>query len=332
LTGLRNALCSLAVAFFALVSADGALAALRVAVISDLNGAYGSTRYETSVGEAVGALIARQPDLVISTGDMVAGQRLHPPLTQQNLDAMWVSFHATVTTPLATAGIPLAVTPGNHDASGYAAFGAERDTYRREWRARSDSLNLVAGEGYPFDYAFAAGDVLFVSLDITRVGSLAPAQRQWLDRALTEHGGRYRHRVVFGHLPIYPFARGRESEITADRELERMLSRHGVEIFLSGHHHAFYPGFHGGIRHIGQACLGAGPRALIGTGEHSPRSITWLVFDERGVTVEAYAGPGFRERVDVERLPRAIPSRYGTLVRDDLRPVGTEQTAIGPRR
>ena len=48
---------------------------LRVAVISDLNGSYGSTAYAKEVARAVERIIDLRPDLVISTGDMVAGQR-----------------------------------------------------------------------------------------------------------------------------------------------------------------------------------------------------------------------------------------------------------------
>jgi len=46
---------------------------LRVAVISDMNGSYGSTEYESTVDGAVRRIVALKPNLVISTGDMVAG-------------------------------------------------------------------------------------------------------------------------------------------------------------------------------------------------------------------------------------------------------------------
>ena len=295
------------------------MAALQVAVISDLNGSYGSSEYEASVSAAVERLVGMRPDLVISTGDMVAGQRLHPPLGREAVTAMWSAFHREVTDPLDAAGIPLAVTPGNHDASAYASFVIEREAFREEWLPRAGRLGFVDRAAYPFHYAFAVDDVLFVSLDVTRVGALDASQLQWLDQVLTRNAAHFRHRVAFGHLPVLPFAQGRETEVTADHVLERLLKRHGVELYLSGHHHAFYPGFHGGIRHIGQACLGAGPRKLIGSGQSSQRAITWLVFDDQGVHVSALSGPGFDEPISLDGLPAAIRSRFGTLVRDDLR-------------
>ena len=58
-----------------LVLLAGPASALRVVVISDLNGSYGSTSYSKRIPVAIQRIIALKPDLVISTGDMVAGQR-----------------------------------------------------------------------------------------------------------------------------------------------------------------------------------------------------------------------------------------------------------------
>lgn len=296
-----------------------AAAPLRVAVVSDLNGSYGSTTYDPAVVGTVRRLVEMHPDLVISTGDMVAGQRLHPPLDGPALLKMWQAFHVVVSEPLREAGVPLAVTPGNHDASAYAGFVLERGIFREQWRDRTSGLNFVDRADYPFRYAFSEAEVLFISLDVTRVGALDAGQLRWLDDLLTREGGRFRHRVVFSHLPIYPFTQGRETEVSADHELEWLLRRHDVELYLSGHHHAFYPGYHEGIRHIGQACLGAGARSLIGDSSKAPRAVTWLEFDEDAVRVSALVAPALQRRIDVSTLPREIRSRYGRLVRDDLR-------------
>lgn len=47
----------------------------RIVVISDINGSYGSTEYNPRVKQAVERIQDMQPDLVISAGDMVAGQK-----------------------------------------------------------------------------------------------------------------------------------------------------------------------------------------------------------------------------------------------------------------
>ncbi|MGR8920429.1 MAG: metallophosphoesterase family protein [Gammaproteobacteria bacterium] len=301
----------------ALLPAISGAEPLRVAVISDLNGAYGETRYEPAVNKAMNRIVAMQPDLVISTGDMVAGQR-RPHLQRPELEAMWKSFHATVTAPLAAAGIALAVTAGNHDASGYPGFELERVVFAEQWRDRRPEVAFLDAESYPFRYAFSVGDTLFVSLDATTVGPLGAAQTQWLRNVLARHGQRYRYRVVFGHLPLWPLAQGRETEYIGDPALQTLLKGAGVDLVLSGHHHAFYPGSKNGVAFVGQGCLGAGPRPLLGSLRRSSRSITWLTLTGEHIAAAAYAGPAFATPIAWESLPERVPAAGGALERADL--------------
>jgi hypothetical protein len=120
-------------------------------------------------------------------------------------------------------------------------------------------------------------------------------------------------------VPLWPFAVGRETEVLGDHELESILQRGNVDLYLSGHHHAYYPGYKDGVRYVSQACLGAGPRPLLGAGEAHGRSITVVDLDANGeIRVEAYGGPDFTRRVARSALPARIESRWATIVRDDL--------------
>ncbi len=301
-----------------LVSAVAAAGApLRIAVISDLNGSYGSTDYHTAVATAVNEIIALQPDLVISTGDMVGGQR-RPHLSQQQIGQMWEAFDAAVSQALAAAGIPLAVTPGNHDASAYDGFQRERRIYADHWLSRRPKVQFLDDAAYPFHYAFEADGVLFVSLDATTVGALPTDQLEWLRQILVRHGPEYRVRVVFSHVPLWPFAQGREREFMGDPELQLLLQEHKVDLFLSGHHHAFYPGVKDGVTFVSQACLGAGPRRLIGSPAKSVRSFTVLEFNGDDIRIAAREGPGFTDELDWRTLPERIRSPVAELIRADL--------------
>ena len=285
-----------------------------VGVIADLNGSYGSTTYGSAVHGAVAALVAAAPDLVLSAGDMVAGQ-------QSGLDyeAMWLAFHAAVTDPITAAGIPLAVTPGNHDASAYAGFTAERAEYEQQWLAHLPGVIFVDAAGYPFRYAFTVGPVLFVALDATKVGLLAAEQRAWLNAVLTQHGPHYEATVVFGHLPLYAVAVGRESETLHDAELEGLLEAHGVALYISGHHHAYYPGRRATVRHLAMGCLGAGPRALVGTSETAAKSLVLFTIHRGAITrLEAYPAPDFAAPIGRDTLPTALGVGADVYTRDDL--------------
>jgi 3',5'-cyclic AMP phosphodiesterase CpdA len=286
---------------------------LRIVVISDLNDSYGSTTYSAPVHDAVDAIVALQPDIVLSTGDMVAGQ-------QSGLDyaGMWAGFHAAVSDELAAAGVPFAVTPGNHDASGYPAFAAEREIFVTQWQARTPALDFVDDANYPLHYSFRLGAALFVALDSTTIGALDPEQMTWLDEQLEQSDAPIE--IVFGHVPLVPFAVGRETEIIGDPALEQLLEQHGVAMFISGHHHVYYPGRRGPIRHVSMACLGSGPRAWIGTTTTSPRAILSLEIDADGevTALEALGGPAFDTPIPRTDLPESLTYGRWTVTRDDL--------------
>jgi 3',5'-cyclic AMP phosphodiesterase CpdA len=284
--------------------------AFSVAVLSDLNGSYGSTTYDSLVHSAAARVARSKPDLVLSTGDMVAGQQ-----SGLNYPAMWQGFHAAVSDVLAQAGLPFAATPGNHDASAYSGFEAERTEYEAQWLARRPDLDFVDDADYPFRYAFAFKGALFISLDATTVGPLGGAQMSWLEKFLAANAGDFDPIVVFGHIPLYPFTEGRETEVIGDGALEDLLNRHGVDLFVSGHHHAYYPGKKGGLRLVGTPCVGGGPRKLIGGGETAPRAIVWLEVEDGEVTVvEGYQGT----ELDNVIVRATLPASIGVITRDDL--------------
>jgi 3',5'-cyclic AMP phosphodiesterase CpdA len=282
---------------------------LFVAVISDLNGSYGDPTYEAPVHTAVRRIIAVRPDLVLCAGDMVAGQ-------QAGLDyrAMWRGFHDAVSDPLAAAGIPLAVSPGNHDASGYGGFEEERRIYADEWSARRPAVTFTEDADYPFRYAFTVGAALFVALDDTLVGPMRPAQRDWVGARLGERAD-LPAKIVFGHVPIHPFTQGRESEILDDSALEDLLIEQGVTAFISGHHHGYFPGRHRGLRQVSMPCLGSGPRALVGTQGATPRGLVFLRIEGETITeLDGYTGADLTTRIERASLPESV----GVVRRDDL--------------
>ncbi|MCA0873701.1 metallophosphoesterase [Seohaeicola saemankumensis] len=288
---------------------------LRIAVISDLNGSYGTTKYGQTVHAAIERVIDLRPDLVISTGDMVAGQQVNPHLSDKQVKAMWSAFDAAVTTPLAQAGIPFVVTPGNHDASAYGGFEREREIYARVWGDRTPDLPFVDRSEFPFRYALSAKGVLLVSLDVTTVGALSGAQFAWLDDLLTREAPGHRAIVLFSHLPLWPFAEKRRNDVIGDQKLHDLLVRHGVDLYLTGHHHAYYPGVADGILMISQSCLGSGPRVLLGATHRSPKAFTLIEIAGDGtIDEQALQAPDFVTRIKLRDLPESI----GRLVRRDL--------------
>ncbi|MFZ7093931.1 metallophosphoesterase family protein [Primorskyibacter sp. 2E233] len=313
MTGIRAILGAV---LLLIVSGAASAQVLRVAVISDLNGSYGSTEYNPRVSVAVQRIIALAPDLVISTGDMVAGQR-RPILGEPEVRAMWDAFHETVTNPLTRAGIPVVVTPGNHDASAYGGFERERAIFAEEWILRKPKLDFVDDRDFPFFYAFRMKGMTFVSLDATVLGPLSGGQEQRLCAAAAGRGTV----IAYSHLPLWPFAVDRETEVIGDPGLQDLFRSIGLDMHLSGHHHAFYPGWKDGTVFVGQGCLGGGPRRLIGTTKRSVPSFTLLAISETGdIGITAYQGETFSEPVDWAGLPPRIVDGTSALTRLDLAP------------
>ena len=104
-----------------------------------------------------------------------------------------------------------------------------------------------------------------------------------------------------------------------DPALRDLLARGKVRLMLSGHHHAYYAGRHGQTVHISQACLGSGPRRLIGAHAVSPRAYTRFTLGADGrIESDAMLAPGFTERLDLTTLPPFIDAPFGRLERLDL--------------
>ncbi len=303
-------------------------ASFRIAVLSDLNSAYGSTSYNASVHAATEALVERlRPAIVLITGDMVAGQK--PGL---DYVAMWRGFRQTVSEPLLDAGIAIAPTPGNHDASPLPQFAKERAIYVSEWTTepRVAKVRFIDRSGYPLNYSFTFGGVFFASLDAAAVGPLPSEQHAWLEAQLSNTQAKTK--IVFGHLPVHPFAVRRELEILGDRALSQLLSRYSVTAYISGHHHAYYPGAVNGVRHVAMPCLGSGARRLLGESRRS-RAALVLVEIEAGelTSLEAFAAPEFDTTIARDSLPPFIQRGRHRVVRDDLAGLVSKPPVSKPR-
>ncbi len=299
----------------------------RLVAFSDLNGPYGSTTYLAEVHRAVALIPALAPDLVLCGGDMVAGQKLG--LSAAQLAAMWTSFDRQVLTPLRRAGLPFAFTLGNHDASGSRSagqfsFSLDRQEAERFWRPRRDRLGLrfVDASRFPFAYSVLQDDIFLLVWDAS-AAQLPADQLAWAERSLAGAAARgARLRLVLGHLPLQPIAQGRArpGEVLQQADaLQRLLERQKVAAYISGHHHAFFPGRSGDLDLLALGALGHGPRRLLGW-ERPPRhtltliDLFWPRADRpaRRVTT-AYDMTSLR-RIQPDELPARILTPAGRVI------------------
>jgi len=291
----------------------------RIVVISDLNNAYGSVDYEPEVLATIDKIIHEwKPDLVLCGGDMVAGQR--PSLTDARVDSMWMAFDAFVAKPLRDAGIPFAFTIGNHDGSGYPNHVRDRALARSYWTNpdHSTGLNFVDKGDFPFWYSFRSGPVFFSSWDAS-TESIPVDNLQWLDAQLGADVAKdAAHRIVMGHLPLYGVAIGRDTKgnvLAKADSLRTWLEGRGVDLYVSGHHHAWYPGRHTYLNLLNAGAIGSGPRSLL-DGSAPMKTVTVIDMQLDGTNwVETTYDATTWEVVALSSLPGQLETLNGTIIR-----------------
>jgi hypothetical protein len=182
-------------------------ASVRVALVGD-------TRADGVLSPAIlNAIAAERPDLVVHTGDVVAG----------GADPEWQSFFDASATLLSS--VPLAPVPGEHDLM--------------PWGDRFSQL-FGTGGAAGRDYSLDVGAVHLALLDST--ASLS-AQAVWLENDLSDAAARgMRHSVVVLHWgPWTPGAAG----TAALALIVPIAERHGVQAIVSGHENIYEHGLAG---------------------------------------------------------------------------------------
>jgi predicted phosphodiesterase len=286
-----------------------------IALVADMNGRYGSTSYDKRVDQAFERIVGQGVDAVVCAGDMVAGQK-QPKLDAMWLDSMWASFNDVVHDPLTAADIPFFPSAGNHDGSGLPGFALERERFNLQWQQRRPEVEFLPGSEWPRRYAARLGDVLLLTFDGTIPGKLPPAELRFIERMLAAHSSRVRATVVFSHLPIWPFTQGREDDILEDSALLQLLHRNGVDVFVSGHHHAYYAGIDvAGMLHVSVGALGGNVRPLLGQRGRQSHSFALLEIGQDAVTVQSRLAREFTRPVPPSDLPGRIAGPLGTLQR-----------------
>ena len=297
----------------------------RAVVISDLNSQYGSTEYEPEVTQAIALIPQWQPDLVLCGGDMIAGQKAS--LTESQIKAMWAAFDRHIAAPLRSYGIPFAFTIGNHDGSGAIKnqnfiFERERALAKAYWQPQQLGLNFVDRANFPFYYSFQINGIFFLVWDAS-TQNISPQQLDWVQQSLDSPAARQATaKIVLGHLPLYPIASAKNKPgeyLTDGNQLRSLLEQNQVLLYLSGHHHAYYPGKIGSLQLLHAGALGQGARQLIGSDLLPQQTITVLdlELDPFQLTYTTYDAKTW-EIIALEQLPASISGDYGSIIRNDL--------------
>jgi predicted phosphodiesterase len=295
---------------------------LKIVVISDLNASYGETTYPEDVPAVIALLDSIKPNLVLCAGDMVAGQKA--TLTEQNITDMWRSFKTTVLTPIEKQQIPFGFTVGNHDAS--PSFALDRRLARDFWQqnACATHLTFVDSTHYPFYYSFVENGVFFISWDAA--GAQIPAAvYSWMQAQLKSiTAKKARLRILLGHLPLYPIveSKNKPGEIVAASDSAlRFFKVHKIDVYISGHQHAYFPAQKEGVRLFNAGAIGNGPRPILGHSAPAQKAYSIIqvpVHGARQFTHQTFV-PITNTVIDIRSLPDSVVGFNGILKREDVR-------------
>ena len=298
----------------------------RAVVISDLNSQYGSTEYEPEVDTAIALIPQWQPDLVLCGGDMIAGQKAS--LTDSQIEAMWAAFDRHVAAPLRSYNVPFAFTIGNHDGSGAIKdraliFERERNLARAYWQQHQQlGLEFVDKAHFPFYYSFKLDGIFFLVWDASSE-NISQFELEWIQYTLNSAAARKASaKIAIGHLPLYPVAvdKDKPGEFLADADrLRSLLEQNQVQLYVSGHHHAYYPGKIGELQLLHAGALGQGSRQLINSNLLPSQTLTILDLQLDPVeTIYTTYDAKTWKLISQSLLPESISGDYGNIIRQDL--------------
>lgn len=303
----------------------------RVAVISDFNASFGSTEYEFQVDSIVQRIPRLwSPDLVIAGGDMVAGQST--ALSNEQLRAMWDAFDEKIATPFRDTATPFIFTVGNHDASKSETFAREQGIMAEYWGEPQTAPKWfpVNMDNYPFYYSAMDkedGDIFIVSWDAS-ASYFSEEELEFVREQFTSpEAEAAKVKLLVGHLPLYGVAQERDTPgnvLDNPEELQAMMEELGVHTYISGHHHAYYPGKHGDVDLLNAGLIGSGPRKLLNSDEVSPRTTTLMdfFFERDSVVYTTYEITeelaGDMELFDDQELQPIISGINGYIIRRDI--------------
>ena len=309
---------------------------LRVVLLSDFNGSYGVTDYSPVVARVAETTVqVWQPDLFLSAGDVIAGQKASLP--DARFAEMWEAFDRAIARLLRDAGIPYAFAVGNHDGSslrradGNFVYAREREAAEAYWLGPQHEAHLTYHDraDFPFNYSFVfvppdrPDQSVFILFWDASSATITEAQRAWVEGELESPAAQEAAlRLVVGHLPLYGVSaeKNKSGEVLVDGDaLRELLERHGVHTYISGHHAAYFPGKRGALEllHTG----GVGARGLLGS-DTPPRSTVTVMdvdfepLDVRYTTFDVFSF----DVIPLESLPERLNGLNGAIIRRDLEP------------
>ncbi|WP_316814295.1 metallophosphoesterase [Pedobacter heparinus] len=296
--------------------------ALKIMVISDLNASYGALNYSPDITAVINRVKTINPDIILCCGDMVAGQKAS--LTAAHIDSMWNAFNQTVLKPISDLKIPFGFTLGNHDAS--PGFLKDRAAAKQFWAKQLNATHLDFADNthYPFYFSYVKNNVFFISWDAASA-KIRPEVMDWMKEQLKSKVARNAgFRILLGHLPLYAIVadKNKPGEVneSADQTLN-FFKENGIDMYISGHQHAYFPAHKNGILLFNAGCIGNGPRPILGHQEPAKKAYSIIEIPVRmpkNLTFNTFM-PETNMPITLSNLPDSVTGFNGVIKKIGIR-------------
>ncbi|WAC39258.1 metallophosphoesterase family protein [Pedobacter sp. SL55] len=293
---------------------------IKIAVISDLNSSYGATAYHPDVYATLKELENIKPDIILCAGDMIAGQKAS--LTTAQTQAMWNSFDNNILKPIQRTKVPFGFTVGNHDAS--PSYLQDRELAQQFWKSKQKQLglNFIDQSHFPFYYSYQQNGIFFISWDAA--GSKVNQEVfNWMEKQLQSKAAKKaKLRILLGHLPLYAIvaSKNKPGEVLANNEkTANFFEQNGIDLYISGHQHAYYPSFAKKLRLLNTGCVGEGPRPLLGDHRPATRAYTMIevpVNEAKKFSYQTFIPNTNGSTIEFSKLPDSVVGFNGISKKD----------------
>lgn len=203
-------------------------------------------------------------------------------------------------------------------------FQKDRDLASSYWNNpnHDPGLTFVDKAKFPFYYSFSQNNIFYLVWDAS-TDHLSEEQLSWVEKSLASAAAQSaKMRIAIGHLPLYAVAIGRNTAgnvLSNPDKLRTLLEKYQVHTYISGHHHAYFPGKRGELELLHTGALGSGPRKLINSKQQPFKTLT-VVDINLNTESTIYTTYNMKNLsiVDSQTLPRIVVGYNGWVLRRDV--------------
>jgi predicted phosphodiesterase len=182
-------------------------------------------------------------------------------------------------------------------------------------------LNFVSKTHYPFYFSYIKNDVFFISWDAAGAAVHNDVYEWMKDQLNSKEAKKAKLRILLGHLPLFAIvsSKNKAGEVLADTQNAADFFQHnGIDLYISGHQHAYYPAQINQLRLLNMGCIGEGPRMRIGDSTAATRAYTIIEIPIKEYKKFSYKTfiPNKNIEIHLSQLPDSVVGFNGTSKRE----------------